>query len=268
VAITADPSPLSTAPEIPRLTRWWRRLRLPLLVAVVGAFIAFALPPYLTLDVSRSRIVPPADFPAYYPLLVAHVVFASVAMATASLQLSAWLRDRHPTVHRAAGRVYIFGGVLPAGAAGLVIGAVSPFGPTIRVSNVLLAILWLTCTAAGFRMARQYRVAEHRRWMIRSVTLTMSIITNRVWAVAAFIVLSPQLSTTFGGNETLMVQTIAGLSGWLGWVLPLLVVEWWLVERQPSPTSHSRPDLARPDLSRPDLSRPDLARSDIARAPV
>jgi hypothetical protein len=249
VAITPDPSPLATSTRIPRPSRWWRRLRLPLLVAVAVAFIAFALPPYLTLDVSRSRIAPPADFPAYYPLLVAHVVFASVAMATACLQLSTWLR-RHPAAHRAAGRIYIFGGVLPAGVAGLVIGAVSPFGPTIRVSNVLLAILWLTCTTVGFRMARQYRVAEHRRWMIRSVTLTLSIITNRVWAVVAYIVLSPQLSTTFGGNEVLMVHTIAGLSGWLGWVLPLLVVEWWLVERQPSPAPQSRPDQSRPDLAR------------------
>jgi uncharacterized membrane protein len=245
VALIADTPSLASTTEIPRPTRWWRRLRLPLLVAVVGAFIAFALPPYLTLDVSRSRIPPPADFPAYYPLLVAHVVFASVAMATACLQLSTWLRERHPRAHRAAGRVYIFGGVLPAGAAGLVIGAVSPFGPTIRVSNVLLAILWLTCTAAGFRMARQYRVAEHRRWMIRSVTLTLSIITNRVWAVMAFLVLSPQLATTFGGNEMLMVQTIAGLSGWLGWVLPLLVVEWWLVERQPAPAPQPGQALVR-----------------------
>jgi hypothetical protein len=67
--------------------------------------------------------------------------------------------------------------------------------------------------------------------MTRSFALTMSIITNRVWAVIFTIVLAPQLSTTFGGNEALMIQTIAGLSGWLGWVLPLLAAEWWLVER-------------------------------------
>ncbi len=29
-----------------------------------------------------------------------------------------------------------------------------------------------------------------------------------------------------------MVQSIAGLSGWLGWVLPLLVTEWWLDTRR------------------------------------
>jgi len=60
------------------------------------------------------------------------------------------------------------------------------------------------------------------------VVLTLSIITNRMWAVVWVITLVPQLQTTFGGNEALMIQSIAGLSGWLGWVLPLLVAEWWL----------------------------------------
>ncbi len=64
--------------------------------------------------------------------------------------------------------------------------------------------------------------------MIRSFALTMSVITNRVWSVVWYLALSPQLSTTFAGSETLMVQTIAGLSGWLGWVLPLLLTELWL----------------------------------------
>jgi uncharacterized membrane protein len=98
----------------------------------------------------------------------------------------------------------------------------------IRVSNVLLATLWLTFTIVGFRRARQRRFVEHRRWMIRSFALTMSIITNRVWAVIATIVLLPQLATTFGGNEAMMAQAIAGLAGWLGWVVTLLIAEWWL----------------------------------------
>lgn len=127
-----------------------------------------------------------------------------------------------------AGHVYVFGGVIPAGCIGLIIGAVSPFGPTLRVSNILLATLWLTFTVAGYRMGRRRRFAEHRRWMVRSFALTMSVITNRLWAVIAVIVLTPQLHTTFGGNEAVMIQTIAGLSGWLGWVIPLLFAEWWL----------------------------------------
>ena len=232
---TDDRSDLPARPALARRARFG----LGFLVLVALAFIAFALPPYLSLDVSRSRIPPPAGFPAYYPLLVGHVIFASVAMATACLQIWPWLRREHPRAHRIAGRVYLFGGVLPAGTLGLMIGAVSPFGPVIRASNVLLAILWLTCSIAGFRMAQQRRMAAHRRWMVRSVALTMSVITNRVWAVIVTLALLPQLPTTFGGSEHLMVQSIAGLSGWLGWVLPLLIVEWWLVERGERPAARA-----------------------------
>lgn len=201
------------------------------LTVIALAFIAFALPPYLSLDPARSRIPPAAGVPAYYPLLVVHVVFASIAMATACVQLSPWIRQARPAWHRLSGRIYIFAGVLPAGLSGLVIGVLTPFGPIIRASNVLLAVLWLTCTFVGFRMAMQGRYADHRRWMTRSITLTLSIITNRIWAVVFTLTLGPQLHTTFGGNEMLMVHAIAGLSGWLGWVVPLLAVEWWVIER-------------------------------------
>ena len=202
------------------------------LLLVGMAFVAFALPPYLTLDPSRSRVPVAHAMRGYYPLLVAHVIFGSIALLTACLQVWPWLRARFPDVHRRTGRIYVFAGVLPAGVIGMVIGAVTPFGPVLRASNVLLAIVWVTATITGYRAGRQYRLDDHRRWMIRSVVLTLSIITNRMWAVVWVIALVPQLQTTFGGNEALMVQSIAGLSGWLGWVLPLLAAEWWLDTRR------------------------------------
>ena len=64
--------------------------------------------------------------------------------------------------------------------------------------------------------------------MIRSFALTASIITNRIWGAGAYFALAPQLDTTFGGNEQLFAWIIAGLATWLGWVLPLLVSQWWL----------------------------------------
>ena len=219
---------MRTAVESRPGEKWWQPVWMTPLAIVVVGFIVFSAPPYLSLNPARSRVPATGGFAAHYPLLVAHVVFASVAMVTCCFQIWPWFRRRFVTAHRVMGRLYVFGGVVPAGLMGLTIGAVSPFGPTIRASNVLLALVWLTCTLTGFRMARQGRFVEHRRWMTRSVALTLSVITNRIWAVIFTLVFLPQLPTTFGGNETLMVQTIAGLSGWLGWVIPLLVTEWWL----------------------------------------
>jgi hypothetical protein len=207
---------------------WWRRPWIAPLVMIVIAFLAFSVPPYLSLDPRRSRIQPPGSLAGYFPILVAHVVFGSVALLTACLQVWPWFRERYRAAHRIAGRVYVFVGVLPAGLLGLTLGAVTPFGPMLRVSNVMLALLWLTFTITGYRRARQRRYVEHRRWMIRSFALTASIITNRVWGVIAFLVLTPQLQTTFEGSEKMLTWTIAGLAGWLGWVVSLLVAECWL----------------------------------------
>lgn len=55
-------------------TRSRRQLRwvLPLALLCV-AFVAFALPPYLTLDPSQARLPAQREgFPLYYPLLVTH----------------------------------------------------------------------------------------------------------------------------------------------------------------------------------------------------
>jgi uncharacterized membrane protein YozB (DUF420 family) len=207
--------------------RKWRPWML-LLAVVVLPFLVYSVPPYLSLDPARSRIPAPADVPVYYPVLVTHVIFASIAMITCCLQIWPWFRRRFPVAHRRIGRVYVFAGVLPAGLAGLTLGTVSPFGPMTRVSDVLLALLWLGCTAAGFRAARQRRFGDHRRWMIRSFALTMSIILNRVWSVLGIILLSPKLDSTFGGSEVALQQTISGLSAWLGWTTALLLAQWWL----------------------------------------
>jgi uncharacterized membrane protein len=211
------------------------------LAAIVVIFLAFSLPPYLSLDPARSRVPqPPVLGVAHFWLLVPHVLFGSVALATAVLQIWPWLRRRHPVAHRRLGRVYVFGGVLPAGVCALTIGAFTPYGPVTRASDVLAAILWLTFTLRGWRAARRRRFAGHRRWMIRSFALTASILTNRVWAAVIATALLPQLDTTFHGDDRLFTWTVSSFAAWLGWTIPLLAAEWWL-GRTPRRTPGARP---------------------------
>ncbi|TDC99911.1 DUF2306 domain-containing protein [Nonomuraea diastatica] len=216
------------SPASPARPRWWQRPWVAPLMVVAAAFLAFSLPPYLSLDPSQSRVPAPDFFPPHFVVLSLHVVFGSVAMITCCLQIWPWFRARHPRAHRWIGRVYVFGGCLPSGVMGLVVGVATPWGPVTMVSNVLLALLWLGCTFAGWRMARQRRFVDHRRWMVRSFALTMSIITNRLHGVVLVILFTPQFDTTFGGDEAALGNTVAALSAWLGWVLPLLLAEWWL----------------------------------------
>jgi hypothetical protein len=217
----------------PRKTTWWRRPWIGPLALLVLAFLSFSLPPYLAFDPARSRVPQPDGFPAHYWFLVAHVIFGSIAMAGAVLQIWPWLRRTYPVFHRYAGRAYVFAGVLPSGIMALTIGSQSPFGPTTRVSDVLAALLWIGCTLAGWRAVRERRFDDHRRWMIRSAALTFSILVNRLITPIAMIVLEPRIPTLFGGSELAYSQSVAAISAW-GSVAFALILSQLYLDRRPT----------------------------------
>ncbi len=220
-----------------RRARWLT----PALAVIVTAFLLFSLPPYVT---GGTRV--PATFGWHYPLLVAHVMFGSVAMVSAVAQIWPRLRARHPVLHRRVGRVYV-SAAIPAAAFAMVIGAATPFGPLLAVSNVLLGAVWLWFTINGFAAARQRRFADHRRHMVRSATVALSTITNRIWTPLLFITLQPLQDSVFDGSEDHYLWFVAGMGAWLGWTIPLAGVQWWLT-RNPlvPPSSVSQSELISP----------------------
>lgn len=197
---------------------------------IVVAFLGYSLPPYL---VGGTRVQ--STFGLHYPLLVAHVLFASVAMVCTVAQIWPGLRRRHPVLHRRTGRVYV-AMAIPAAVCAMVIGAATPFGPILRVSDVVLGALWLWFTVDGFVAARRRRFGAHRRQMLRSATLALSIITNRIWSPVLYLSFEPLRDSVFGGSEEKFVWAVAGVGGWLGWTIPLLLVELWM-RRRPVPVT-------------------------------
>ncbi len=116
--------------------------------------------------------------------------------------------------------------MLPAGLSGLVVGYTTPFGPVAMVSSLMLPVLWLTFTALAWRAARRRQFRDHRKWMIRSFALTVSIITNRLWGVLGFVLLSGRVP------EAELPNTVGAIAAWTGWVVSLLIAQWWL-DRKP-----------------------------------
>lgn len=223
---------------------------IPLFV-VVAAFLAFSLAPYLTFDPARSRLPLRPGFGMHFPVLVAHVLFGSVALITCCLQVWPRLRQRYPRAHRLSGRIYVFGGVLPAGLLAVVAGvaAVTP-GFAGRVGNVTLALTWLAVTFTGWRMARRRCYAEHRRWMIRSFALCTSIVVNRLWTVALLLALQPFRHSWFGGSQQALTRSAVEAAIWLSWVVNLLIAEWWL-DRRRTTRRALHPEPPRPPLTEP-----------------
>lgn len=208
-----------------RLVRWpWAGLAL-----LTVAFLAFSVPPYVTLDPMQARLPIPDGYPWYYTALVGHILFGTIALLTACVQLWPWLRTAHPRIHRLSGRIYVLGGALPASVVVLTITPFGMWGANQQVANTMLALLWFATTVAGYRAARARRYAAHREWMVRSTALAFSIVANRFWSITCVLVFAPD---AIGVDGTLvptaeLAQAI-GVSTWLSWVVNLIAAEWWL----------------------------------------
>jgi uncharacterized membrane protein YozB (DUF420 family) len=201
---------------------------------LAATFLGLTVPRYLTFDPAQANVPAPEGFDAHYGLLVAHVLCGTVAMVTACFQIWPAFRALHPGAHRAMGRIYVLAGVLPGGVLAIIVGSVSPFGPVVRAANVTLGILWLGTTLMGFHTARRRRIAEHRRWMVRSFWLTFAIITTRVvGTIFGFILYGEQMAAIDGPTDPRM-QTFSSIGVWVGLMINIVIAEWWLERGTPS----------------------------------
>ncbi|MEV6880095.1 DUF2306 domain-containing protein [Amycolatopsis sp. NPDC051128] len=201
------------------------------LALVVAVFLAYSVPPYLTLDPAQSRVPAPAGFAAHYWFLVAHITFGTIAIVGVILQVWPWLRRKHPVVHRRVGRVYVFGGAIPSAVMAVTIGTVSPLGPVVGALNVFAALLWLGFTIAGWRAVRQRRFADHRKWMVRSFAMCMSTLMSRALSPLAFLIVMPR-----SADKEALILNAATLSAVLSVLILLLLSQWWL-DRKPKPAT-------------------------------
>lgn len=191
-------------------------------VAAAAMFGLMALMCLGVAPVSARYLLPEVPFPAppmviqmtNWPVAVlAHVGGGVVALALGSFQLVT-RRGPRRVWHRWAGRTYVLA---------CLVGAVSGFwlalnasaGPIAAVGFGGLAISWFGTTVMGWRKAVSGQFAQHRRWMIRSLSLTFAAVTLRI--------MLPMIPLT--GLE--FVDGYRAVS-FLCWVPNLLLAELWL----------------------------------------
>jgi uncharacterized membrane protein YozB (DUF420 family) len=141
----------------------------------------------------------------------AHVILAPVALALVPLQLWQGLRQQRPAVHRWVGRVYGLS-ILLSGLGGLWLAVTTEAGPVASWGFALLALAWLSSTGWGIGLAMRKDREAHRRWMVRSIALTLSAVTLRIY-----------LGMVFGFG--LDFETAYPAIAWLCWVPNLIVAE-------------------------------------------
>jgi uncharacterized membrane protein YozB (DUF420 family) len=203
------------------------RIALVVFAVLAGLFLISVWSIFVPYDLAKPR-VPTATDPMYLPVLIVHVTGGSVAMSTSVLQVWPWMRRHHPRVHRYAGRLYTVGGVYPAALCALTITAFWPFSPVTAFSDVMVSLLWMTFTTYGWMLARQRRLADHRRWMLRSFALTASIILNRTLGFPIGMILKPALDTKFAGSVDVFRQAWSASTVWVCWTIAFIAVEWYL----------------------------------------
>jgi hypothetical protein len=79
-----------------------------------------------------------------------------------------------------------------------------------------MAISWLACTWVGFRLIMRGRIADHRRWMIRSISLVLGGVTLRL-------ILGTYSAVENSIHSWLPFSTIYAATAWLCWVPNLLI---------------------------------------------
>lgn len=216
----------------PRRRRHAPAIVLGLFAALVVAFLVFVWWRYYTFDPAKGRLSPD-EHPWFFPMLILHIASSSLAVATSTLQIWPWLRRRHRRVHRISGRVYVLAGVYPAATTSVVLTLWWPTSPLVSFRDLFVSVLWVAITTYGFMLARQRRVADHRRWMLRSFALTTPLnILGPLIAFPVHMILQPQLNTWFEGNKDMLGQASAATRLWLSFAIVVVAVEWWLERDQ------------------------------------
>jgi uncharacterized membrane protein len=110
-------------------------------------------------------------------LLIPHAFFGVLATALGPFQFSTRFRQKHLSIHRLMGKIYVISIAITAPMA-LILGQ-RGFTFPMRFMGVVQPVLWFACTAAAFITARNRQITVHRQWMIRSYAFTLNFIFSR-----------------------------------------------------------------------------------------
>ena len=160
-----------------------------------------------------------ASFEAHTTGIMVHVFGAMLALLLGPFQFVARLRNRQPRLHRCMGRVYLGGGVLIGGSAGMYMSFFAFGGLPSQLGFGSLAIAWLFTGTRAYTSIRAGDAAAHRRWMIRNFALSFAAVTLRLYIPASVI-------------SGVAFATAYPAIAWLCWVPNLLVAE-WIIRRSP-----------------------------------
>ncbi|WP_373549700.1 DUF2306 domain-containing protein [Haliscomenobacter sp.] len=150
-----------------------------------------------------------------------HITFGGLALLSGCTQFLSSLRQKHLSLHRSLGKVYV-ASVMLSGVAGFGIAFAASAGVWAQMGFAALGFLWLYTTAKAFLAIKKRDIAEHQNWMTRSYALCFGAVTLRLWM--------PLFLGALGMSFSIAYPIIA----WLSWVPNLVVAELIIRRAKPS----------------------------------
>ena len=186
-----------------------------------------------TLDHLAGRHVGLAPAYADQPLAIQlifyiHVVSAGLALLLGPWQFAARLRNRHPRIHRANGRVYLISVAIGA-VSGLAMSFFKSIGLLGFFGFAPLSVLWGWTAWRAYQEARARNFPAHQAWTIRNFALTYAAVTLRLWFGLLVLIQLPFAAP--GTFEQILVDAYAPVA-YLAWIPNLIVAEFILRARR------------------------------------
>ena len=132
-----------------------------------------------------SEVLLVTDYPMYHAyrlqviadrgLLIPHTLAGIFALLIGPINFSSRIRQRHLTLHRVLGRIYVVSVFV-----GSFTGIALAWGRPGLPGTSMQATAWMVCTTAAFLTARNRQIVQHRHWMARSYAVTFTFVSSRV----------------------------------------------------------------------------------------
>ncbi|WJQ81009.1 DUF2306 domain-containing protein [Brevibacillus brevis] len=201
---------------------WWWLFLVSLVVIV--PFMA----PYLTFDPANSRITITSGS-LQYPLLVAHIVSAFIALLAGFFQFVDRIRLKNPRIHRFLGRVYVYSVLI----SGLLSLASIFYAENLMkaTSFLILSLAWLFTCWKGYRTAINRQYEEHRKWMIRSFGMTLVAVSARLLVPVLLLLYFILHGFSLPHGMETVIGDVLNVNIWAGLILNFVIVEWVILKK-------------------------------------
>jgi len=152
--------------------------------------------------------------PLWRAAFYTHVFSSVLALAAGLTQFSGHVLKNHRRLHRVVGWIYAVDILIINFPAAMIMAYYANGLLPSKIAFTILDCLWFWFTYKAVIAARNRKIDEHKRFMIRSYALTFSAITLRSWKLILASTLHPDLLTLYM------------IDAWMGFVPNLLLAEW------------------------------------------